>query len=68
MPGKAPKEIRAWLKAAESQGFEVRYTKGSHIQVRNPSGRVIAGSGSTPSEYRAIKNFRAQLRRGGVTL
>ncbi len=65
---KMPKDVKVMLKLAVNQGFSWRMTRGCHIQVRNAEGRVIAGSAGTPSDHRAIKNFRAELRRGGVTI
>ncbi len=65
---KMPKEVKALLATAEEQGFTWHFTKNCHVQVRNAAGLAVAGNGGTPSDYRAIKNFRAQLRRAGVVL
>lgn len=65
---KMPKEVRSMLRQAKEQGFTWRFTANSHVQVRNSEGLVIASSGGTPSCSRSIMNFRAQMRRGGVTI
>lgn len=63
-----PKEYKKMLKVAEKQGFSWGMTKGCHVQVRDPEGRVVAGTGGTPGDKRAMLNFRAELRRGGVVI
>lgn len=68
MAGKVPKDLKVLLRQVEGLGFTVTYTKKCHVQVRDAEGRVVAGTGGTPSDIRAIKNFRAQLRRGGVSV
>lgn len=55
------------LAAAQSAGCEVDRTRKGHWQVRTPSGAVVHHSG-TASDWRAIRNFRAQLRRAGVPI
>jgi hypothetical protein len=58
------KDIR---KEAESQGWAVDKTQKGHWRFRPPKGEIIVTSG-TPSDYRAILNFVARLRRGGLVL
>lgn len=59
------KEIRAYVRAAEAQGFRTRDKK---------SGTMILGSGGavmvhhTPSDARGVKNAAARLRAIGVVL
>lgn len=66
MASKMPKEVKALLDTAVAQGFIWGTTKKNHIQVRTASGQIIAITGGTPGDHRALKNFRADLRRGGV--
>ncbi len=60
------KEVEALLRAAVEQGFTWRRTAKNHIQVRATGGQIIAIGSGTPSDGRSIKNFRADLKRGGV--
>lgn len=57
--------VEALLAAAESQDCTVRRTKRGHWQVRTPSGAVLVHSG-TSGDWRAVRNFRARLRKAGV--
>lgn len=59
------KDLKKVLKEAEAQGFEVRQTRGSHYQVRDTDGRVVAVFAGTASDHRSIKNTIAALRRAG---
>ncbi|WAB09248.1 HicA-like toxin [Gordonia phage LittleMunchkin] len=62
------KEIKDLIKQVQAAGAEVRTTK------RNPhykvylGGRLIGTIPSTPSDWRGIKNSRAQLRRNGLDI
>ena len=49
-------------------GYEVKLTKGGHWQVRDLEGHILVTAGSTPSDWRAIKNVISQLRNAGVPL
>lgn len=52
----------------EGVGFTIsRSPKTAHWRARSPSGKTFGFSG-TPSDYRAIKNFRSELRRGGYDI
>jgi hypothetical protein len=61
-----PTDVRIVLAQAKANGFDVRRTGGGHIQVCDAEGTPLATTGSTPSDHRAVRNFRAQLRRAGV--
>lgn len=77
-----PKEARELVKLAQKAGWEVWRSRTSHIQFRPPAGQVIprkpeghqdhrAGSrtltlASTPTDKRALDNFRADLRGYGL--
>lgn len=58
-------EYRALILAAESQGWTIEPTKGGHLRWKPPSGGPIFSSAS-PSDWRASKKLRAQLRRAGL--
>jgi len=64
------KELRELARVAVSQGWRVERTGKHHLRWVPPekagkTGRVIY-SGSTLSDYRAIRNIRAMLRREGL--
>ena len=61
------KEVMALLRIAEEQGCTWDTTGKGHYRVRAADRRVIALTAGTPSDRRGLKNFRADLRRGGVT-
>lgn len=50
------------VKWAERQGCEVTLTRGHHLAIRTPSGKVVYGS-STPGDVRAELNIKAKVRR-----
>lgn len=51
---------RGWL-AQLPQGWRIELTKGDHVVFIGPGTKVFVPQ--TPSEYRGMKNARAQLRR-----
>lgn len=59
--------LRDLLTLAEQQGFEVTRTGSNHYKVLPPdeSHRPIFHS-STPSDHRALKNFRSEMIRAGL--
>ena len=59
-------DMKSLEKAAKEQGWEIGHTKKGHPRwvPPDPSKPIVIGSG-TPSDYRAIKNFLAQLKRSG---
>lgn len=59
------RDLRDIVQAAEEAGWEVGFTKKNHLQLRSPDGVTVFGPG-TPSDWRAILNFRAKLRREGL--
>lgn len=62
------KDVRKLLKELKRSGFEIedvhRSSGVSHHKVRHPDhpGKMVTMS-ATPSDHRAIKNMRADLRR-----
>lgn len=51
---------------ARSQGWRVVLRRG-HYGFHAPDGSGLVWTGSTPSDYRGVRNLRAQLRRAGLT-
>lgn len=61
------KEVRRLARAAADAGWDVKRTGGGHLRFLPPEGKPLFMS-STPSDFRAVTNFRAQLRRSGLQL
>jgi predicted RNA binding protein YcfA (HicA-like mRNA interferase family) len=55
-------DLAKLLRQASACGWQVTRTRGGHWRLRHPGGVVVVMS-STPSDRRALLNFRAQLRR-----
>jgi predicted RNA binding protein YcfA (HicA-like mRNA interferase family) len=55
-------DLAKLLRQASACGWQVTRTRGGHWRLRHPGGGVVVMS-STPSDRRALLNFRAQLRR-----
>jgi hypothetical protein len=53
-------------KFAEKHGWIVEETNSGHLRWVPPDGGPVAFSPKTPSDYRGVRNFRAQLRRRGL--
>jgi len=61
------KELRELARVAVSQGWRVERTGKQHLRWVPPTrDKRVIYSGSTPSDYRAIHNIRAMLRREGL--
>jgi hypothetical protein len=60
-----PKDLRPIVKVCRRQGLSIAFTTKNHLQILR-DGQIIATHGGSPSDHRAIKNFRADLRRAGV--
>lgn len=58
------KELQVLVKQARSQGWEVERTKGDHYKWISPGG-VFFFSASTPSDTRALRNIKRDLRVNG---
>jgi hypothetical protein len=50
------------IKLAAELGYSAEPTAGGHIRFVHPSGALVH-SASTPSDHRALRNARADLRR-----
>ena len=58
------KNMKAILKAAESNGCTVVATRNGHYKIMVKGGGIVHTSG-TPSDHRALRNTIAQIRRAG---
>lgn len=61
-----PKDQRQLARLAESLGWVIRRTGGGHFQWLSPDGTTIIVTHGTASDWRALRNMKAQLRRAGV--
>lgn len=59
-------DMREIERAAREQGWEVSLTKKGHKRFKppDPTKKICIASG-TPSDWRSIKNFLADLKRQG---
>jgi len=66
---KFPKDLMKLIKAAEGLGWEVSWTANSHVRFRPPPGSPWPAyvTSGTASDYRAIKNCRAFLKKCEVS-
>jgi len=58
-------DLRPLAEHALAHGWTIRRTNGGHLAFRSPAGSQQFHS-ATPSDWRAIKNFRAQLEAVGL--
>lgn len=58
------RDMRKLTRELEAQGFTVRVTRRGHLMVSNTDGLVATFSG-TPSDWRALTNTMAALKRAG---
>lgn len=69
LPGELRMKLRGdWKDLAEAAiraGCVLTQTGSNHIKWQTPQGRAVFSAG-TPSDWRAIRNTRAKLRREGV--
>lgn len=59
------KDIRKLTKKLRKQGWQIEEAR-KHIKCWAPDGETMVTIPSTPSDHRAIKNAKAQLRRSGA--
>lgn len=61
------KEVSELAKQAISQGWEVQTTRGNHLKWLSPNGGFFF-SALTPSDNRALKNLKRDLRVNGFII
>lgn len=65
IPTELPVDTDDLLELAEEQGWKIDRTGKNHYKLTSPEGQIVGHSG-TPSDHRAILNFRAELKRKGL--
>lgn len=57
-------DLAAFLRDLRRRGYTVtKARRSSHWHIRDRHGRLVAVTGSTPSDRRSLANLRASLRR-----
>lgn len=51
------------IRMASDAGWTVTRTRGDHLRVEHPEASTVVFTGSTPSDYRALANTLATMRR-----
>jgi predicted RNA binding protein YcfA (HicA-like mRNA interferase family) len=54
---------RDLLREARRNGWSVTRTGGDHLRLQHPQAAGPVFAGSTPSDHRAIRHVRAEMRR-----
>lgn len=60
-----PKDQEGLFKLARARGWRIDRTTSGHWRLESPQKRVVITSG-TASDFRAVKNFRMNLKRAGL--
>lgn len=56
------REIRQTVNEAVERGWTFSMTKGHHVKMQWKDGSIVF-TASTPSDWRSVRNFKANLRR-----
>jgi hypothetical protein len=56
------KDVKQLVQLYIQWGWKIDKTNGGHLRFRGPKGELVY-SASTPSDWRALANLRAQLKR-----
>jgi hypothetical protein len=51
------------IRMASDAGWTVTRTRGDHLRLEHPEASTVVFTGSTPSDYRALANTLATMRR-----
>lgn len=62
-----PKDRKSLFTLAELAGWSVKLTNGGHFKLTNPVNGKCVIAANTPSDHRSDLNFRAELRRAGLS-
>lgn len=61
-----PRDLESLLRVIKLNGWRIDYSRRGHIRIYDSKGHHAATTSGTPSDYRAVKNFRADLKRAGL--
>lgn len=62
------REVKVVVRSLVAQGWTVTMTRNGHYRATPPTGGMPIFFGSTPSDYRGLRNTKALLRRNGALL
>jgi hypothetical protein len=65
--GGVSRDLLPMIRCAHERGWTVEMTSGGHLKWLGPDGQLVR-SGKTLSDYRAVRNIRARLKRAGLEL
>lgn len=57
------REVKDFIRNLQDLGFKVSRTNSGHIRITRPEMRSPVFLASTPSDWRALKNARSEIRR-----
>lgn len=60
---KIPRQYKQLADAAQAAGWRIEPTNGGHLRWTHPAADRPVFSAASPSDWRAVKNVRARLRR-----
>jgi hypothetical protein len=60
------KDMNVLVSKARAVGWTVQMTRNSHLEWKSPDGQHLLYSGSSPSDWRGLKNLESQLQSRGV--
>lgn len=64
LAGVTNRDVKALLREVMKAGHAVSLTRGGHVRIDTPQGPYFTGS--TTSDWRAVRSLRCDLRRRGV--
>lgn len=59
-------DLKALQRTATRAGWRVEVTRHNHLRWKSPDGKHVYFTASTPSDHRAIRNIRSELRKRGL--
>jgi predicted RNA binding protein YcfA (HicA-like mRNA interferase family) len=59
------REARDVCNKAKKQGWSIGKTRNGHLKLRPPNKNIVIIGPSTPSDWRAVKNLIAHMKRNG---
>lgn len=62
IPRQIHPDLKPIVRAAKAAGWAIERGRNNHLRFVAPDGRTFY-TGSTPSDFRSARNFKARLRR-----
>ncbi len=61
-------DLQSLIRTAQRQGWSVQLRRGGHLAWKSSNGNVVVFSASSPSDWRALPNLKASLKRAGLII